>query len=1008
MDLVQIGPLLDEYRPSAAIRSIIAQTLATRIAGGGPIDVGAFLDGCVAFGRVNPGTAAERFSLAVKLYIKPQRPRARIDETTPVSEGLQQVFLDAQRIRRATRGKDIYLGVRHLIFSALTSENDLIAIERRDWIRDRDTKDLTDVLRDLALFIQESLERGESWKVWEDVFHERGLGHLLPPPREERTARAKVSAATGTARGRATVTGVSGANVIAPSAPKDTFAVVRSDDPWADDAEDHFGATNEARAFAMTVCAADVRPPLAFGVFGDWGSGKSFFLRLIRDNIRLLTRESRRKAERGEPTPLLGQVVQIQFNAWHYVETNLWASLVHHIFTQLDAFGRTPEDAEAALLDRLKSARELTRDSAEELVARRREQKQAASDLKQAVGDLAAEQTAIWTAVAKELWNKLGRRKETQEALEIIGAPATATDARAVGQALETLGTEAGRIRKTREASIGIATSPPFMVLTVLAMILAPAVIAAIGASLFEDPLMPAALGGLLAPVAVAFAVARKRAEGAVKAVAAFRDTYEKAVAEAEKASRTKVRFARVKEAEARLEEANVRLTEAVRDYNESTGKGRLLKFVRDRAGAKDYESHLSLVATVRRDFEELSVLLRKAGAAEAKVAEKKRKDAVADEEARLEAFIAAAGGDLTDEEIARLRSAQPRLADATAFERVVLYIDDLDRCPPDQVVKVLQAIHLLLAFPLFVVFVAVDLRWLRNSLIKHYGNLIGVDPGGDTASPGDYLEKIFQTPYWVRPMHADQTSAFMEAQLGAAPTPAQAAAARQRRVDQERAIAMHRADGVYSGPGSSIKDGALSYGPAREELVENLPGEPAMTQSPAFAPEALAISDAERAFIGDLSPHLGGSPRRALRFLNVYRIIKASLSADDRHSLETGGYAYLLALLAVSVGNERAGRLLHGALRAATPSRTIGGLWADMDESDSESPPSELARRAQIRARLLRERKGGKVADLAHWAPLAARFDFDDLLGEMRGPRLARTAAVAETRPPPAEPLAP
>jgi hypothetical protein len=38
-----------------------------------------------------------------------------------------------------------------------------------------------------------------------------------------------------------------------------------------------------------------------------------------------------------------------------------------------------------------------------------------------------------------------------------------------------------------------------------------------------------------------------------------------------------------------------------------------------------------------------------------------------------------------------------------------VLYIDDLDRCPPRRVVEVLTAMQLLLALPLFVVVVAVD-----------------------------------------------------------------------------------------------------------------------------------------------------------------------------------------------------------------------------------------------------------------------------------------------------------
>jgi hypothetical protein len=47
--------------------------------------------------------------------------------------------------------------------------------------------------------------------------------------------------------------------------------------------------------------------------------------------------------------------------------------------------------------------------------------------------------------------------------------------------------------------------------------------------------------------------------------------------------------------------------------------------------------------------------------------------------------------------------------ADAKIPNRVVLYIDDLDRCPPGKVLQVLEAVHLLLAFQQFVVVVAVD-----------------------------------------------------------------------------------------------------------------------------------------------------------------------------------------------------------------------------------------------------------------------------------------------------------
>src|SRR5450756_256402 len=56
-------------------------------------------------------------------------------------------------------------------------------------------------------------------------------------------------------------------------------------------------------------------------------------------------------------------------------------------------------------------------------------------------------------------------------------------------------------------------------------------------------------------------------------------------------------------------------------------------------------------------------------------------------------------------------------------LERIVLYIDDLDRCPPRRVVDVLAAVNLLLALPLFVV-VAVDARWLLRSLAHHQRTL--------------------------------------------------------------------------------------------------------------------------------------------------------------------------------------------------------------------------------------------------------------------------------------------
>lgn len=65
--------------------------------------------------------------------------------------------------------------------------------------------------------------------------------------------------------------------------------------------------------------------------------------------------------------------------------------------------------------------------------------------------------------------------------------------------------------------------------------------------------------------------------------------------------------------------------------------------------------------------------------------------------------------------------------AGVASIDRIILYIDDLDRCPPERVVDVLQAVHLLLAFELFVVVVAVDSRWLLRSLEDQYPEFLSL-----------------------------------------------------------------------------------------------------------------------------------------------------------------------------------------------------------------------------------------------------------------------------------------
>ena len=82
---------------------------------------------------------------------------------------------------------------------------------------------------------------------------------------------------------------------------------------------------------------------------------------------------------------------------------------------------------------------------------------------------------------------------------------------------------------------------------------------------------------------------------------------------------------------------------------------------------------------------------------------------------------------------------------------RIILFIDDLDRCPPDKVVEMLEALQLLVKTELFVVVVALDTRYVTLALEDRYK---GILEAGRNPSGLDYLEKIIQLPYRLPPVN--------------------------------------------------------------------------------------------------------------------------------------------------------------------------------------------------------------------------------------------------------------
>ncbi|HEU0299671.1 MAG TPA: P-loop NTPase fold protein, partial [Longimicrobium sp.] len=105
----------------------------------------------------------------------------------------------------------------------------------------------------------------------------------------------------------------------------------------ADDSrsEDFLDVRPDVLAFAGLIAARTLTPPLSIGLFGEWGSGKTFFMRMLRREVDRLAQQADASSAMQRDLPFWKRIIQIEFNAWHYTEGNLWASLVQHIFENL-------------------------------------------------------------------------------------------------------------------------------------------------------------------------------------------------------------------------------------------------------------------------------------------------------------------------------------------------------------------------------------------------------------------------------------------------------------------------------------------------------------------------------------------------------------------------------------------------------------------------------------------------------------------------------------------------
>src|SRR5262249_49512922 len=140
------------------------------------------------------------------------------------------------------------------------------------------------------------------------------------------------------------------------------------------------------------------------GLFGNWGSGKSHFMNLLNQQMLARAKGARENWERipsGEAVytapkgPWCHQIVPVYFNAWHYVDTNLWASLVAHIFESLFTHLKPKEDERKKVQQLLEQASGTAARATEELAIAKEEASRAQAELAAAIETRKKQETFV-------------------------------------------------------------------------------------------------------------------------------------------------------------------------------------------------------------------------------------------------------------------------------------------------------------------------------------------------------------------------------------------------------------------------------------------------------------------------------------------------------------------------------------------------------------------------------------------------------------------------------------
>lgn len=218
---------------------------------------------------------------------------------------------------------------------------------------------------------------------------------------------------------------------------------------------------------------------------------------------------------------------------------------------------------------------------------------------------------------------------------------------------------------------------------------------------------------------------------------------------------------------------------------------------------------------------------------------------------------------------ISEFRSDFGALLEELDIRALVVFIDDLDRCLPPNIVDTFEAIRLFLAVPKTAFVIGADERIVRHAIATRYPTLSDQAPNIGR----DYLEKIVQIPLRIPPITAPETETYLNLLGCQTYLPAKndydtlVAAAQQNRRAQM----------------TPILNVAMNYGIAQTHL----------TDVPARLQEYMGLVNR---IAPTLCGGLEGNPRQTKRFMNTL-LLRQRLATARAITLDASVLAKLMLL---------------------------------------------------------------------------------------------------------------